>query len=192
MSIDLNGLLKSKAINGWRLFWLISVPISLVIVIEMLVADISTGPGVSSMIGFSVRFAVPFIFLVVAASSVQFLFPGPFPMWWLRNRKYLGLCFAVAMAWQATFILIMSVFIGGIFPTMRIRRQLTTYSTGVVSSHSRREFRPGARSASKQRRGIHRRAARRSHQKYWAAPSSRSVFFYPGPACTGKNLLLLS
>jgi len=110
MSIDLKAILKSKAINGWRLFWLISVPMSLVIVIEMLGTDISTGPGVSTMIGYSVRFAVPFIFLVVAASSVQILFPGPFPMWWLRNRKYLGMCFAVAMAWQGTFILIMSVF----------------------------------------------------------------------------------
>ncbi len=110
MSIDLNAVLKNKAVNEWRLFWLISVPMSLVIVIEMLGADISTGPGVSTMIGYSVRFAVPFIFLVVAASSVQILFPGPFPMWWLRNRKYLGLCFAVAMAWQGTFILIMSVF----------------------------------------------------------------------------------
>lgn len=110
MSIDLKAVLKSKAINEWRLFWLISVPMSLVIVIEMLGTDISTGPGVSTMIGYSVRFAVPFIFLVVAASSVQILFPGPFPMWWLRNRKYLGLCFAVAMAWQGTFILIMSVF----------------------------------------------------------------------------------
>ena len=110
MNIDLKAVLKNKAINEWRLFWLISVPMSLVIVIEVLGTDISTGPGVSTMIGYSVRFAVPFIFLVVAASSVQILFPGPFPMWWLRNRKYLGLCFAVAMAWQGTFILIMSVF----------------------------------------------------------------------------------
>ena len=110
MSIDLKAVLKNKAINEWRLFWLISVPMSLVIAIEMLGTDISTGPGVSTMIGYSVRFAVPFVFLVVAASSVQILFPGPLPMWWLRNRKYLGLCFAVAMAWQGTFILIMSVF----------------------------------------------------------------------------------
>jgi hypothetical protein len=110
MSIDLKAVLKNKTINEWRLFWLISVPMSLAIVIEMLGTDFSTGPGVSTMIGYSVRFAVPFIFLVVAASSVQILFPGPFPMWWLRNRKYLGLCFAVAMAWQGTFILIMSVF----------------------------------------------------------------------------------
>jgi len=70
----------------------------------------STASGVSSMIGFSVRLAVPFIFLVVAASSVQILFPGSFSKWWLRNRKYIGMCFAVAMSWQGLFIFIMSYF----------------------------------------------------------------------------------
>ena len=110
MSTDLKSILQNKAINGWGLFWLISVPISLIIIVEMMGTDMSTGQGVSAMIGFSVRFAVPLIFLVVAASSVQILFPGPFPMWWLRNRKYIGMCFAVAMAWQGTFIFMMSNF----------------------------------------------------------------------------------
>jgi len=102
--------LKHKAINGWRLFWLVATPMSIIIIVEMLGTDLSQGTGVSHMIGFSVRFAVPFIFLVVPASSVQILFPGPFPMWWLRNRKYIGMCFAVAMAWQGLFIFIMSFF----------------------------------------------------------------------------------
>ncbi|MGI9271582.1 MAG: hypothetical protein ACR2QT_07400 [Woeseiaceae bacterium] len=110
MSIDLTSEPKSRAINGWRLFWLISGPMSIVMIIEMAGVDLSTGAGVSSMIGFSVRFAVPFIYLVVAASALQTLFPGPFPMWMLRNRKYIGLCFAVAMAWQGLFIFIMSNF----------------------------------------------------------------------------------
>ena len=110
MSIDLKSVLNNKAINGWRLFWLISIPMSVVMVIAMLGVDMSTGAGVSTMIGFSVRWAVPFIYLVVAASSVQILFPGPFPMWWLRNQKYIGLCFAVAMAWQGAFIFMMSLF----------------------------------------------------------------------------------
>ena len=83
---------------------------SVVMVIAMLGVDLSTGAGVSTMIGFSVRWAVPFIYLVVAASAAQTLFTGPFPMWLLRNRKYIGLCFAVAMAWQGLFIFIMSIF----------------------------------------------------------------------------------
>ena len=110
MGIDLKKTLSNKAINQWRLFWLVSIPMSIIMVIAMMGTDMSTGAGVSTMIQFSVRFAVPFIFLVVAASSVQYLFPGPFPTWWLRNRKYIGLCFAVAMAWQGLFIFIMSTF----------------------------------------------------------------------------------
>ncbi|MGB5630439.1 MAG: hypothetical protein WBM57_13805 [Woeseiaceae bacterium] len=102
--------LTNKAINGWSLFWLISGAMSIVMVVAMLGVDLSTGPGVSTMIGFSVRWAVPFIFLVVATSSLQVLFPGPIPAWLLRNRKYLGLCFAVAMAWQGAFIFTMSMF----------------------------------------------------------------------------------
>ena len=110
MRIDLKVVLKHKAINQWNLFWLVSAPMSIVMVVALMGADMTTGAGVSEMIGFSVRWAVPFIYLVVAASSVQILFPGPFPQWWLRNRKYIGMCFAVAMAWQATFIFIMSTF----------------------------------------------------------------------------------
>jgi sulfoxide reductase heme-binding subunit YedZ len=110
MSINLEAVLKNKAINEWRLFALISIPMCIVMLIATMGADLSTGPGVSTMIQFSVRWAVPFIFLVVAASSMQILFPGPFPKWCLRNRKYIGLCFATAMAWQGLFIFMMSTF----------------------------------------------------------------------------------
>ena len=110
MSLDLKALLAHKAINKWRLFWLISIPMFITIVVTMMGTDMSTASGVSSMIGFSVRLAVPFIFLVVAASSMQILFPGSFSKWWLRNRKYIGMCFAVAMSWQGLFIFIMSYF----------------------------------------------------------------------------------
>jgi len=133
MSNDLTEILKNKAINGWGLFWLISIPMSIVMVIATMGADLSTGAGVSYMIGFSVRWAVPFIFLVVAAPSVQTLFPGPFPMWWLRNRKYLGMCFAVAMAWQGTFIFIMSYFFRDYyFEDVYLLRDELEGSTGYI------------------------------------------------------------
>jgi len=103
-------ILKHKAINGWRLFWLISVPMSIVMVVAMLGTDISTGSGASHMIGFSVKWAVPFVYLVIAASALPVLFPGSLSMWLLRNRKYIGMCFAVAMAWQGLFIFMMSNF----------------------------------------------------------------------------------
>jgi hypothetical protein len=98
-------MLKNKALNGWNLFWLISAPISLAIILRMTQVDLASASGVSSMIQLSVRCAVPWLFLAFAASSLQVVLPGTFSRWLLRNRKFIGLCFAAAMGWQLTFIL---------------------------------------------------------------------------------------
>ncbi len=105
MSTELSKILKNKAINEWNLFWLITGPISIVMVIAMMGTELNSGPAVSSMILLSVRCAVPLLYVAFAASSVQILFPGPFGLWVSRNRKFIGLCFAAAMAWQGLFIL---------------------------------------------------------------------------------------
>ncbi len=97
-------------LNKWNLFWLTSVPMSLIMTYVMIQHDLTTGDGVSEMIGFSVRWAVPLIYIVTAASAVNILFPNTFTKWWFRNRKYIGMTFAVAMGWQGTFIYIMSTF----------------------------------------------------------------------------------
>ena len=101
-------VLNNAYLNRWRLFWLVSIPMSAMVVVEALAVDLSDPRDVSHMIGYSVRWSVPFIYLVVAASALQKLFPGPLPAWLLRNRKYIGLLFATAMAWQGLFILMMS------------------------------------------------------------------------------------
>jgi len=101
----LTELLKSKALNGWNLFWLITAPISLAVFWRMSQADLASAEGVSSMIQFSVRCAIPWLFLAFAASSLHVVLPGTFSRWLLRNRKFIGLCFAAAMGWQLTFIL---------------------------------------------------------------------------------------
>ena len=67
-------ILKHKAINGWRLFWLISIPMSIVMVVAMMGNDMSTASGVSHMISFSVRWAVPFVYLVVADAALNILY----------------------------------------------------------------------------------------------------------------------
>jgi DMSO/TMAO reductase YedYZ heme-binding membrane subunit len=105
MSATLQEILKHKVINSWNLFWLISGPISLAMIIAMSQTDLTSGAGVSSMIQVSVRCAVPLLFIAFAASSVQVLFPGTFGGWLLRNRKFIGLAFAAAMGWQGFFIL---------------------------------------------------------------------------------------
>ena len=110
MKANLAKILKVSPVNGWGLFAIFSIPMCLFNYIVMMDADISTPEGVSYMIGYSVRWAVPFIYLAMVASSVKILFPGAISFWWLRNRKYIGLVFALGMAWQAVFIYILSTF----------------------------------------------------------------------------------
>lgn len=103
-------MLQHKVLNGRGLFWLVAASISILTIIELMAHDLSQAPDVSHMIGFSVRFAVPLIYLVVAASALPVLWPNAMTTWLLRNRKFIGLSFAVAMAWQGFFIFVMSQF----------------------------------------------------------------------------------
>ena len=99
-----------RALNGWPLFWLLSLGLSAATAFKMARLDLADPENVSSMIAYSVRWAVPFIFTVTAASALPVLFPGNGSRWLLRNRRYVGLSFAVAMAWQGAFIFLMSAF----------------------------------------------------------------------------------
>lgn len=99
---------RHPAINGWSLFWILATPMTVLMILAMRRFDLTSPEGVSHMIQYSVRWAVPFIYFIVAASAVPILFPSAFTQWWLRNRRYVGLVFAVAMAWQGAFIFIMS------------------------------------------------------------------------------------
>ena len=110
MSNSCQEFLKHRALNAWGLFCLLGIPMSLVMVVEMLRTDLSAPAGVTHMIAFSVRWAVPLIYLVTAASALYALFPGPLSAWLMRNRKYVGLAFAVAMTWQGLFIFLVSNF----------------------------------------------------------------------------------
>ena len=95
-------------INGWRLFVVIAAVITTFMLLRLGSTDFSSPQDLSAMIQYSVRWAVPFIFLVIATSALFKLFPSHLTRWLLRNRRYIGLCFAVAMAWQGAFIFIVS------------------------------------------------------------------------------------
>ena len=96
-------------VNGWRLLAVISAVITAFMLLRLRSVDLSSPQDLSAMIQYSVRWAVPFIFLVIATSPLFKLFPGNLTLWLLKNRRYLGLSFAVAMAWQGAFIFIVSV-----------------------------------------------------------------------------------
>ncbi len=104
MAADLKTLLRNPAINEWRVFWLVAAPMALYMVVAMLLRDMATAEGVSAMITSSVRWSIPWLYLAFVASSLVVLVPGEASRWLLRNRKIMGLCFAMGMAWQISFI----------------------------------------------------------------------------------------
>ena len=102
-------ILRNRVLNGWSLFSLIVIPISLTVGMAMTKVDLSSATDISSMIQLSVRCSVPWLYLAFVASSVHALVRGEFSRWLMRNRRILGLCFAAGMAWQLTFILWMVI-----------------------------------------------------------------------------------
>ena len=104
-TLPAESLLKNKKLNQWPLFWLISTVVTTIVVAGWWITDTATPQGVSAMIRISVRCAVPLLYVTFAASALAFLFRADWSRWLLRNRKYLGLSFAGAMAWQLFFII---------------------------------------------------------------------------------------
>tara|TARA_B100001059_G_scaffold236547_1_gene287674 strand:- start:1999 stop:2964 length:966 start_codon:yes stop_codon:yes gene_type:complete len=99
---------RDRRLNGWPLFWLLTIPMLGFMAFAVSQHDLSAPEDISSLIGYSVRWAVPFIFWVTAASAMPIILPGEFSQWWRRNRRYTGLVFAVAMSFQGLFIFLIS------------------------------------------------------------------------------------
>jgi len=98
-------MLRHDLMNGWRLFAIVAVSMTLVVVASALRTDLSGPLGISSLLQLSVRLSVPWLYLAFAASSLHILLSNELSRWMLRNRRILGLCFAAGMGWQLTFIL---------------------------------------------------------------------------------------
>ena len=184
MSRESKEFLKKKTINGWILFRLISSLISVVMIVGMAIGDLSSGPGVSSMIQLSARCAVPWLYLAFAASSLHVLSSSDFSAWVLRNRKYFGLSFAVSMGWQAIFIVWMvslhtDYYVDEIYVLRDVIEGLLGYVfiiSMVVTS-----FRPGRKLLSrKQWKLLHKSGIyflwAYAFRVYWWA-----IFYYPDP-----------
>ncbi len=103
--LDTAVLLRRSIINGWPLYLLVCIPMSLAMLTTMAAQDMTTPEGVSALIAYSVRWSVPWLYLAFAASALHRLFASAWSQWLLRNRKFLGLSFATGMAWQVAFIL---------------------------------------------------------------------------------------
>jgi DMSO/TMAO reductase YedYZ heme-binding membrane subunit len=94
----------AKAIESWRLFWMLALATSVAICSGLPLADFHSAQGTAPMISRSVRCALPLFLLAFTASSLATLWPNKVTRWLLRNRRYLGLGFAFGMAWHFSFV----------------------------------------------------------------------------------------
>ena len=105
MSTLVEKMFNKRNVNGWRLFTALASLVSLFILLRMAQVDKWDGESVSALIQYSVRWSVPLLYLAFAASSLHVVHPFFFSRWLMRNRKFIGLGFSFAMAWQLFFIL---------------------------------------------------------------------------------------
>ena len=101
----INSVFAKPYLNGWKLFWVVTSVVSAFTLVTMTTVNLAVATDISYMIQYTVRWSVPWLYLAFMASSLQVIYPSLFSRWLARNRKYFGLCFASAMAWQLLFIL---------------------------------------------------------------------------------------
>jgi sulfoxide reductase heme-binding subunit YedZ len=94
----------AKAVEAWRLFWLLALATSVAICLGLPLADFHSARGTAPMILRSLRIALPLFLLAFTASSLATLWPSQLTRWLLRNRRYVGLGFAFGMAWHFSFV----------------------------------------------------------------------------------------
>jgi sulfoxide reductase heme-binding subunit YedZ len=94
----------AKAVESWRLFWLLALATSVAACLGLPLADFHSARGTAPMILRSVRYALPLFLLAITASSLATLWPSRLTRWLLRNRRYIGLGFAFGMAWHLSFV----------------------------------------------------------------------------------------
>lgn len=92
------------AVESWRLFGLLALATSGANCLWLPLTDFHSARGTAPAILRSLRFALPLFLIAFTASSLATLWPSKITGWLLRNRRYIGLGFAFAMAWHFSFV----------------------------------------------------------------------------------------
>lgn len=95
---------RSRWLNGWGLFIAVCVLQCALLSLRIWPSDLTQASVISGLIAYSVQISVPCLYLAFAASAMVTVLPGSTSRWLMRNRRMLGLAYAVGMCWQAVFI----------------------------------------------------------------------------------------
>lgn len=87
---------SSPGLDGWRLVACLSVCLLLMAAAALSIAPLVEGTRL--VIRLTARTSLTLFLLAFTASAVALRWPGTWTRWQLRNRRHLGLCFAVSHA----------------------------------------------------------------------------------------------
>jgi len=93
-----------KALDSWRLFWVLALATSIAISLGLPGTDFHSARGLEPIILRAVRCALPWFLVAFTASSLASLWPSRFTRWLRSNRRYFGLAFAFGMGWHLAFV----------------------------------------------------------------------------------------
>jgi methionine sulfoxide reductase heme-binding subunit len=94
----------AKAIDSWRLFWVLALAITTANCLALPFADFHTAPGTQFIVLYAMYCALPFFLVAFTASSLATLWPNRRTRWLLSNRRYFGLAYAFGMGWHFIFV----------------------------------------------------------------------------------------
>ncbi len=93
-----------------------AITLALLVLFAGTLALAGTGEaGVGLLTRNTVRAAFPLFLLAYVASSARRLWPGDFTRWLLRNRRYVGISFGIAMALHLDAIFLLGLLLGDAF-----------------------------------------------------------------------------
>ncbi|MFC4309935.1 hypothetical protein ACFPN2_12665 [Steroidobacter flavus] len=89
---------KSKdAWEGWSIVGAVTIGLILVVTMEAMMAS-TPDDGVRGIVRATARSSFALFALAATASAVYYFWPNPWTRWQLRNRRYLGVSFALSLA----------------------------------------------------------------------------------------------
>jgi DMSO/TMAO reductase YedYZ heme-binding membrane subunit len=108
---------------------LAAIALALGAITALVIATAGTGEdGVRALIRATARTSVSLFLLAFVASSLRRLWPAPFTTWLVRNRRFVGLGFALSHAIHATAIASLAAFFPSSYSTTD---PITKYAGGI-------------------------------------------------------------
>lgn len=118
-------------LEGWGLVGVVSAVVAATVIVLALAAGGGID-GVRLAIRTTARTSIALFLLAFTASSLAVLLPTPFTAWQLRNRRYLGVSFAVSHLVHAAAIMLLLRLDAGLFWTLTNVVNIVTAGLGYV------------------------------------------------------------